>query len=1566
MPILDCPIESCTFATPDIDIAGAVAILTIHGSIHQNVPQQQVAPVTRAPKLERPRIKMNATSEEWNAFHRRWETYQRGSGITDAAAAAQLLECTSEELGNITLRAYPGFTTLTREEATRILKSLAVVPVALGVTRAELSSMIQGADEQFRTFAARVQGKAETCEFKTTFTAPCTTCNNVLTGETYYTDERIRDVLLNGIADLDIRREALSSENIHNRPINEIIAFVEAREIARNASPSIGISSVSEYRRSRKAQESRSSSPSAADKAKTAPCPDCGSVFHLYSKKSRGWNKKPHERCATCWKRRRNEKKSEQAENNTISVAPDSNPFGQLCVMTPLESKPTTQQPIRQQKKVGVNPVKPNHITLNHHIFSKGEWRKARLRDHPSTQLSITNDLCPSITTNVHALADSGAQSDVWSREEFLRAGFTTDQLHPVKLSLNAANKSCIHIDGAFFGTISGSTKDGATLSTKSMIYVSKDVRGFYLSYDTMLNLDMLPKSFPVPGCAGVNIISEGMGGLLQNINNHSLPKAKPCDCPQRKPVPARPTELPFECCPENNDKMKEWLLSYFEDSTFNTCPHTPLPAMEGPPLEIHLKDGAKPFAHTKAAKIPLHWQQQVYEELMRDIDLGVIERVPDNEEVTWCHRMVVSRKHDGSPRRTVDASRMNQYCRRDAYATDTPFHVVRRVPAGTWKSVVDAWNGYHSIPLRESDRHLTTFITPFGLFRYKRALQGFKGSGDSYNRRLDSTLLAFERKERVVDDLLHHDADLEQHWWRTIDLLIKLGSSGTVLNPKKFQFAKKQVEFAGFLVSENTIEPLPKYINAIRDFPRPQSTTDIRSWFGLINQVANYAQLRDHLEIFRPYLSPKHPFHWNEELNKAFEESKLAIIEAIRKGVEIYDLKKPTCLRPDWSCKGIGYFLLQQHCNCSTSLPDCCSGGWRITLAGSRFLQDSEKRYAPIEGEALAVAWGLEQTRYFTLGCDDLLVVTDHKPLTKVLGDRMLDEITNTRLFRLKQRTLPWYFVIAHMPGRFNGASDATSRHPSPSNTSDFLEESDFIESALMASIQQSTSHLSLSWDQLARATQLDMCSLLQYVRSGFPADCASDPSIKPYWQYREALYELDGVILYKDRVLVPPSMRQHILQTLHSAHQGTSSMEARAREIVFWPGYTNDISDTRNSCSDCIKNAPSQSQLPPAPPQIPSTPFESTVADFFDLNGHHYLVVADRLSGWPDVFKCKQGSPQSGSRGLVSCLINCFSCYGIPVELSSDGGPEFTASNTESFLKRWGVSHRVSSAYHPQSNGRAEVAVKTVKRLLRSNTGPSGTIDTEQFLTAMLQLRNTPDPECGLSPAQVLFGKPLRDSLAFVNRLEKYSNPHVRPIWRDAWQEKEAALRTRYHRTSESLAAHARPLQPLVPGDKCYLQNQTGNYPKRWDRSGTVIESLGHDSYIIKVDGSGRLTRRNRQFLRKFEPVLCKTPPTVQHRILPAPQTQPYVCARKSPVVQPPLTLAASPPVSVTSSNANPVPVQPIRPVVVPDERPVADEIPLPDDTTSGPALIDKRTPRVRKAKKHYEPETGKWISP
>ena len=487
---------------------------------------------------------------------------------------------------------------------------------------------------------------------------------------------------------------------------------------------------------------------------------------------------------------------------------------------------------------------------------------------------------------------------------------------------------------------------------------------------------------------------------------------------------------------------------------------------------------------------------------------------------------------------------------------------------------MTDAWNGYHSVPLRESDRHLTTFITPFGRWRYTRAPQGFLTSGDGYNRRFDAVLSTFERKERCVDDTIHHDTDLEQHWWRSIDLLTRVGQAGIVLNPDKFEFAERSVDFAGFRVSDSSIEPLPKYLDAIREFPSPTSTTDIRSWFGLVNQVANYAQLRDIMAPFKPFLSPRCQFLWSPELEAAFQASKAAIVDAIRQGVEIFDMQRRTCLRPDWSRRGIGYFLLQQHCTCPSGIPDCCPGGWRITLAGSRFLSSAEQRYAAIEGEALAVAWGLEQTRYFTQGCD-LVIVTDHKPLTKIFGDRTLDEISNSRLFCLKQRTLPWRFDIVHRPGKTSHAADATSRHPSPSGSVNCTllgspSMADAIETALLASFRNDAQELgTIPWSLLAQETETDasLGYILHLIEQGSSSFDSNDPVLTNLWPTCESFYVHEGVLLYQDRVVVPTSLRSRVLQYLHAAQQGTSTMEQRARAIVYWPGMSKDIRDTRDA---------------------------------------------------------------------------------------------------------------------------------------------------------------------------------------------------------------------------------------------------------------------------------------------------------------------------------------------------------------------------------------------------------------
>ena len=1425
MVIVECPFPGCTHRTPDLPPEVVGPLLTIHAITHSRPP----ATPSRGPKLNRPTIDVGVDEETWNAFVRRWETFKHGSDIDEGAAPTQLFQCASDALGDLLLKSDPELTKRTAAEVLEAMKSMAVIPVARGVSRAELFQMSQSADEQIRTFSARVRGKAETCGFTTTVKCQC---SKEIKAD--YTEEVIRDIILAGISDLDIRRDVLSMPGILEKSTNDVVGIIESREMARNATPlsSVSVSAMSSYKQARQPRPPAASFQKASASPQhdrnpvsqqTIPCPECGKQFHRFRERPNGAiNKVPYKQCLDCF--RTSKKKLRDSDGaNFRALELDSDQIFQISALGP-NSK------------------------------------------HPKVHIHVGCAKDRDILTPVEAIADTGAMTNVWGLSDFQKAGFSMEQLEPTSAIVRAANGQKLDICGQFNAIVKGKSPSDEDIRTNTVIFVSKCVNGLFISKETLIKLFIINEDFPVIGqhkngkhfvnydvlCNSLD--NEGKRDLLSGCS-HPIDDSL-CKCPQRTAVPPKPKSLPFAPTPENIPNMKQWLLDRYASSTFNTCPHRALPCMTGPPMEIHIDEDATPKVCHTPATVPLHWQKRVYDDLLRDEALGVLERVPTGVPVTWCHRMVVTRKHDGTPRRTVDLSPLNKFCTRETFPAEAPFHLARRVPGKTWKTVTDAWNGYHSVPLKESDRHLTTFITPFGKWRYTRAPQGFLSSGDGYNKRFDAILADFVRKERCVDDTIHYDEDIEEHWWRTINLLEIMGNSGAVMNPDKLQFCQRQADFAGFRIGETNIEPLPKYIEAIRSFPTPKSTKDIRSWFGLVNQVANYGQLREFMALFRPFLSPKHTFFWSLVLDKAFEESKTHIIEAIRQGVEIFDMSKPTCLRPDWSTQGIGYFLVQKHCPCNATLPDCCPDGWKVTLAGSRFLTAAEKRYAAIEGEALAVAWGLEQTKYFTQGSPNLVVATDHKPLVKIFGDRTLDEISNTRLFRLKQRTLPWRFVIQHLPGKTNLAADAASRYPNPDSSGIQTCAADQSERLMMAAISsEAESITTVSWELLAEETRKDrtLSTLRMAIQEGFSQ--AYD-EVADFVRYRDSLYISEDVILYQDRVVVPLSLRKTILQGLHAAHQGVSAMQSRAQSIVFWPGMTLDIQDIRSRCRECNRNAPSQAPTPSEPANPPLTPFEQIFADFFEFAGHHYLVAGDRLSGWCEIFFAPSGTAWSGARGLIGCLRSMFSTFGVPDELSSDGGPEFIAGATKDFLKRWKINHRISSAYHPQSNGRAEVAVKTAKRLLRTNVGQNGSLDNDKLLRALLQLRNTPDPDCNLSPAQIIFGRPIRDSLSFINRLDKYSNPHIRPTWREAWASKEDALRTRFSKTSEILNEHAKPLMPLKTGDKCFIQNQTGTNPNKWHRTGTVVEVADHDQYIVKVDGSGRLTKRNRRFLKVFKP--------------------------------------------------------------------------------------------------------------
>ena len=432
--------------------------------------------------------------------------------------------------------------------------------------------------------------------------------------------------------------------------------------------------------------------------------------------------------------------------------------------------------------------------------------------------------------------------------------------------------------------------------------------------------------------------------------------------------------------------------------------------------------------------------------------------------------------------------------------------------------------------------------------------------------------------------------------------------------------------------------------------------------------------------------------------MDEIFEKSKMKIVDEIIEGVRIFDINKPTLLATDWSKIGIGHVLLQKHCDCSDEKIYCCLTGWKVTLIGSQFTSPAESRYKPIEGEALAVVEGLDKTRFFVLGCTNLTVAVDHKPLLKILSDRCLEDIPNARLRNLKEKTLRYKFKIVYVPGIEHLTADATSRYPSgPKNTKTLSlpddcdnQNEDFpplrevlaglrcmepdhgiysVDSPILDCAIGALTQTSVTWQRVKKETSsdMDMHQLLEMIeqdcipesRQGLPV------KLRDYYQFRNDLMALDGVILYKERVVIPPRLRHEVTSTLHAAHQGVQAMISRAKSSVFWPGITAAINEVRATCGPCNRMAPSQASLPPEPVNVPEYPFQYICADYFQHAGSNYLITVDRYTNWPRVERAADGST-----GLINNLRSGFETYGIPEELSSDGGPEFTATQTKSFL--------------------------------------------------------------------------------------------------------------------------------------------------------------------------------------------------------------------------------------------------------------------------------------------------------
>ena len=881
---------------------------------------------------------------------------------------------------------------------------------------------------------------------------------------------------------------------------------------------------------------------------------------------------------------------------------------------------------------------------------------------------------------------------------------------------------------------------------------------------------------------------------------------------------------------------------------------------MSGSPFHIHLEDNPTKYVAHTPVPVPHYYKTEVNEQLADDVKKGVIVKVPPGHAVDWCQRMLVLPKRDGTPRRVVDFQPLNKFVKRETHLSPTPFEAVSSIPPCMYKTKTDAYNGYHQILLDLESQKLTTFLTENGRYQYLRAPQGLTSSGDAYVHRYDDIIQTVERKVKIMDDALLYDKGIEEAFFHAFDYLHLCAENGVTLNPKKFVFCRKELDFCGFHLLFDGYRPSDDTISSIRDFPMPEqpTITDIKAWYGLVNHVAPFLITTELMKPFRELLSStSKKVYWDGYLQSAFDRSKSEICKLIEIGLTSFRKERETALITDYSDDGLGFVLVQKSCQCDLTDPFCCNDGWKLILCGSRTLEKPEENYAPREGEALAVSWSMNKCKMFLLGHPGFMVFTDHKSLVKTFNDQELRKIDNPRILKMKEKCLMYRFVTGHIEGKKNCAPDILSRYPLKVCRSDVSDEdeADLMErevsvQAVICGIFGEKDIIAVDVNELLRVAMVDSTytKLIMKIKNKSFCKTAAmeDPELRPYFNIRDRLNICDNLIMYTyedhiPRLLIPSKLRLGVLRNLHAAHQGLSTAMSRVRQTVYWPGIEKELQNEMSNCKHCIENAKSQTKEPLITSPIPEYPMQQVVSDLFEHDGHWYLVYADRLTGWPELAFFPTSTKSSV---ILATLREFFHRWGVPEELSLDGASNLSSAEFKAFLQRWCVHKRLSAAHYPQSNGRAEAAVKSMKRLIKGHTGPGGSITTDEIALGLLQYRNTPI-DGGKSPAQLALGRELRDGIP----LQRYRY-RISHHWKQFLKQREYQMAISSEKQADRYNKSARPLQEIQNGVDVVCQNpQT----KKWDRGGKVVDCLPHRQYKVRLDGSGRITLRNRRHIRQ-----------------------------------------------------------------------------------------------------------------
>lgn len=690
--------------------------------------------------------------------------------------------------------------------------------------------------------------------------------------------------------------------------------------------------------------------------------------------------------------------------------------------------------------------------------------------------------------------------------------------------------------------------------------------------------------------------------------------------------------------------------------------------------------------------------------------------------------------KKDGTLRLCVDYRQLNSITIKDRYALPLINELQDRLQGMTVFTSLDMRGAYNLIRMKEGEEWKTAFRTRYGLFEYLVMPFGLTNAPATMQRMVNEQLHEYLDVFVVayLDDILIFSKSQAEHETHVRKVLEKLRGAGILLKPEKCEFHKEELEFLGFIVGTHGVRMNPKKVEAVLDWPTPRTVKEIQSFLGFANFYRRFIEGYSRISAPLTELTRKErQFDWTPRAQEAFEELKERFTRA--PVLAVFNPELEITVETDASDFAIGACLSQKQKD----------GTLRPIAYYSRKMTPAELNYDVHDKELLAIVIAFEQWRVYLEGSKyPVSVQTDHKNLTTFTTTKIL----NRRQVRWAEALASYNFTITYRKGSENARADALSRRQ------DYNKDT---REKPRAILKETGDGLEYNHELLATVAVVEDTRLEQRIKKAYETD---------EWVFRinkdpTPGYGTDnqGLVRFKGLVYIPTRIRKEFVKEQHElpahGHQGTDKTWERMSRDYYFPGMRKMIQDVVINCDLCNKSKSSRHATYGLlkPNETPSKAWTSIAFDFIvklpasrePMTGVAYdaiWVIVERTTRYGYFVPYKESSNTKELAYAFNRII--VAQHGLPEEIITDRDKLFTSKFWTTLMAQMGAHHKLSTAFHPQTDGITERLNQTLEQYLRCYVNQQQDNWVELLPMAQFAYNSARNETTGMTPFYANYG--------------------------------------------------------------------------------------------------------------------------------------------------------------------------------------------------------------------------------